>query len=315
MPRPVLGRGLGALLEGSAQQETKKPAKKTAEETVPESPTAPTPELEAGERLLRVPIERIVASTLQPRREFPEESLQELAQSIRENGIIQPLVVRETPDGHYELIAGERRLRAAKQVGLTELPVVTKVSEDREVLEMMMIENLQRENLNPIDEAEGYAELQRRFQLTQDAISKRVGKSRAVVANALRLLKLPARVQELLATEAISSGHAKALLGLSEARDQQRVAERIVQKKLSVREVERMVAEWGKTPMEPSETPAPGSKRTPDPHIAALEAKVRERMGTKVKLRHAQGKGSLEIAFYSDEDLQRLLDILGVELD
>lgn len=304
MSKSVLGRGLGALMEGGAPRDSSS-----------ESTAAPEAS-RSVEGSGTIPIEALHASPLQPRRDFPEESISELAQSIRANGIIQPLIVRPRADGGFELIAGERRLRAAKTIGLTEVPVVIRETEDREVLEMMLIENLQREGLNPIDEADGYAELQNRFRLTQEAIAERVGKSRATVANALRLLKLPAKARELLANELITSGHAKALLGLKDPKDQLRLAERIAQKGLSVREVETLVANWGKAPTDRTQDGSGTSNPTRnDPHIAAIEQNLRETLGAKVRLKVNRGKGNIEISFFSSDELNRLLGILGVDID
>jgi ParB family chromosome partitioning protein len=271
MSKPALGRGLGALLGGN-------PIRPATAPTAPSpAPPAATPAPDDRERVQRVPLNRIRPSALQPRKQFSEDSLRELADSIREQGIVQPLIVRER-DGFFELIAGERRWRAAQLLGLPEIPIIAREADDRSVLELALIENLQRENLNAIEEAQGYAQLAEQFQLTQEEISAKVGKSRAVVANATRLLKLPVAVQNFVRDGRLSVGHAKLLK------------------------------------RGPKKTAQPGtlSIAAGDPHVADLEAKLRDVFATKVQLKYAQGKGSLEISFFSDAELERILQILGV---
>ncbi len=308
MAKPALGRGLSALLGGRPVL-TAPPAP-----AAPGGPAAPSaegsPAAETGETVRRVPLDRIRPCPLQPRKDFSEEALRELADSIRQQGIVQPLIVRER-GGFFELIAGERRWRAAQLLSLLEVPVIVREADDRAVLELALIENLQRENLNPIEEAQGFAQLVEQFQLTQEEISARVGKSRAAVANALRLLKLPPSVQNFLRDGRLSAGHAKAILALADAAQQQLVAERIVKEGLNVRQTEGLVAKFsrrraGKIPA--PETAAPLG----DPHVADLEARLREVLATRVKLNYAHGKGTVEISFFSDEELQRILQLLGV---
>jgi len=269
-----------------------------------------------GEQVQQIALDRIRPCPFQPRKEFAAEALQELADSIRAQGIIQPLIVRQR-DGLYELIAGERRWRAAQSVGLKEVPCVVREADDASVLELALIENLQREDLNPLEEALGYSQLIERFQLRQEDVAAKVGKSRAVVANSLRLLKLPSEVQSYLRDERLSVGHAKVVLGLSTPEDQRHAAERIIKQNLSVRQAEELVALWQKRP-QPSTPPANGAAALPpnrDAHVVGLENRLRECFGAKVKLRYRQGKGSLEIRFFTDDDLQRLLEIVGVKLD
>jgi ParB family chromosome partitioning protein len=230
-----------------------------------------------------------------------------LANSIKEQGIVQPLVVRER-EGKYELIAGERRWRAAQLVGLKEVPVIIREADDRAVLELALIENLQRENLNPLEEAQGYQQLAEQFQLTQEDIALKVGKSRAVVANALRLLKLPLPVQNHLRDGQLTVGHAKVLLGLSGEKPQTLAADRIIKEGLSVRQTEALVAKLQSTPLSSSRPPA-----VRDVHVAHLENKLREKLGTKIALRYHAGKGALEIQFFSDAELERLLGVLGID--
>jgi ParB family transcriptional regulator, chromosome partitioning protein len=308
MSKPALGRGLGALL--GAAPAVAKPV------PIPASTPAPAPKTEPPapdnrERVLRLPVQQIRPNPLQPRKEFTPDALKELADSIREQGILQPLVVRQR-DQHFELIAGERRFRASQLLGLAEVPVIVREADDRALLELALIENLQRENLNPLEEAQGYAELIAKFSLRQEDVSLKVGKSRVAVANSLRLLKLPAEVQTLVRDGQLSVGHAKVILGLPGDTYQKLAAERVIKQGLNVRQTEELVAHM----QQPAA--APGSKAQPvaaDSNITAVETRLRERFGTKVQLRYRQGKGALEIRFFNDDDLDRILDILGVKID
>lgn len=306
MAKPALGRGLGALLGGSPVAKPPVPA------AVPTAAPEPTPVLDARERVQRVALERIVPCPFQPRKDFPPDTLKELADSIREQGIVQPLIVRER-NGHLELIAGERRWRAAQLLGLTEIPVILRQADDRAVLELALIENLQRENLNPIEEAQGYAQLIEHFQLTQEEVATKVGRSRAVVANALRLLKLSAEAQGYLRDGRLSVGHAKVVLGLGEERFQKLAIGRILKEGLNVRQTESLVIQLQARAASTSTKTPPAGTPLKDAHVVNVENRVRERLGTKVHLRYAHGKGALEIAFFSDADLERILQILGVD--
>ncbi len=263
----------------------------------------------------RVPLDRIRPSPLQPRKEFSPEALQELAESIRAQGIVQPLVVRERED-HFELIAGERRWRAAQLLKLAEVPVISRQADDRSVLELALIENLQRENLNPLEEALGYAQLAGQFDLTQEQIALKVGKSRAAVANATRLLKLPAAIQEHLRQGRLSVGHAKVILGLSEESRQLQAASRIVENGLNVRQAESLI-EGMTQPKPPTPDDASRARSTPpkDANLTRIEDKLREKFGTQVHLKYNQGKGCLEVRFFNDNDLQRVLEILDITAD
>ena len=238
----------------------------------------------------RVALGRIRPCPFQPRKHFPEETLRELADSIREQGIVQPLIVR--PAGQsFELIAGERRWRAAQMLGLAEAPVIVREADDRAALELTLIENLQRENLNPIEEAQGYARLIEQFQLKQEEVATKVGKSRTVIANALRLLKLPDSIQTSLREGRLSVGHAKVILGLTTEKHQKLAAARILKEGLNVRQTEALVARLQARETGTITQPVPLPPLTRDPHLASLENKLRERLGTKVHLRYAQGKG------------------------
>ena len=305
MAKPALGRGLGALMSGNP------PLSQTA--SAPTIPSSVTAAPDNRERVQRVALNRIRPSALQPRKDFPNESLRELADSIREQGIVQPLIVRER-GGFFELIAGERRWRAAQLINLPEIPVIVREADDRAVLELALIENLQRENLNAIEEALGYSQLAEQFQLTQEEIAVKVGKSRAAVANATRLLKLPVSVQAFVRNGQISVGHAKVILGLPDEKIQKLAAERVVKEGLNVRQTEGLVAK-----LQARGTKISGGKTVAvipiDSNISRLEDKLREKFGTKVHLKYAQGKGTVEISFFSDDELQRVLEILGVNAD
>jgi ParB family chromosome partitioning protein len=314
MAKPALGRGLGALLGGGPP-----PAKPVVPLSAPAGmagvPLPPLPE--DREQVRRVPLERVRPCPFQPRKDFSVEALQELADSIKEQGIIQPLIVREKPDG-FELIAGERRWRAAQLAGLKEVPVIVREADDRAVLELALIENLQRENLNPIEEAQGYAELIGTFALRQEDVALKVGKSRAVVANALRLLKLPSDVQVQVRDGRLSVGHAKVILGLPGPAEQQLAATRILKDNLNVRQAEELVTRLQHKSLDGRVVVRNGSSSVavvPDVHVVNLETKLRERLGTKVHLRYRAGKGSLDIRFYSDDELERILQLLGVPVE
>jgi ParB family chromosome partitioning protein len=304
MAKPALGRGLGALLGESPIAKPSVPA--PALTAVPGAASA----TDTRERVQRVALDRIRPCPFQPRKDFSPETLRELADSIKEQGIVQPLIVRER-NGYLELIAGERRWRAAQLVGLAEVPVILREADDRAVLELALIENLQRENLNPIEEAQGYAQLIEQFQLKQEEVAAKVGKSRAVVANALRLLKLPATIQTSIRESRLSVGHAKVILGLTTETHQRVAFERVLKEGLNVRQTEALVAR-----LQAREAGAPkAGPITPqnrDTHVADLENQLRERLGTKVHLRYAHGRGALEVAFFSDAELERILNILGV---
>jgi ParB family chromosome partitioning protein len=310
MAKPALGRGLGALLGNNSTLNAPSPtAVVPPPGTTLMAPPAP------GDRVQRVPLSRIRPSAMQPRKEFAPEALQELADSIRQQGIVQPLIVRER-GGFFELIAGERRWRAAQLLNLAEVPIITREADDRSVLELALIENLQRENLNPLEEALGYSQLAGQFELTQEEIALKVGKSRAAVANATRLLKLPAPVQSYIREGKLSVGHAKVILGLADDKSQQIAAERILKDSLNVRQTEVLVAKLQSLAPNPSgQSNKPAAIVPVDSNVSRLEDKLRDKFGTKVHLKYAKGRGAVEIVFFSDEDLQRVLEILNISAD
>ena len=305
MAKPALGRGLGALLGDSPIAKPPVPAPNST--TILGAASA----ADLREHVQRVALDRVHPCPFQPRKDFSPETLRELADSIKEQGIVQPLIVRER-QGHLELIAGERRWRAAQLLGLKEVPVILREADDRAVLELALIENLQRENLNPIEEAQGYAQLIEQFQLKQEEVATKVGKSRAVVANALRLLKLPPSIQTSIREGRLSVGHAKVILGLAGETQQRLAFERILKEGLNVRQTEGLVARLQAREAGTVTKPGPITPLNRDTHVASLENQLRERLGTKVHLRYAHGRGALEVAFFSDAELERILLILGV---
>jgi len=303
-PRKALGKGLSSLLPG-------RPATSAAPAPAP-APAAPAAEAPTT----KLPIQMVQPNPLQPRNVFDQAKLDELAQSIQANGIIQPLIVRRQGD-KFQIIAGERRWRAAQLAGLKEVPIIVREADDRAVLELALIENLQRENLNPIEEALGYAQLIEQFQLTQEVAAVKVGKSRAVVANALRLLKLAPELQAYLRHGQLSVGHAKVILGLSGHAEQRLAVERVLKDGLNVRQTEDLVARLQQSSTQAPAKSAPAGKSAAprDVHVASLESKLQERFGTKVAVRYRKGKGAVEIRFFNDDDLDRILQVAGVTMD
>jgi ParB family chromosome partitioning protein len=272
--------------------------------------------------VVKVPLTTITPSPMQPRKTFRGEQLTELMDSIRQHGIIQPLTVRRV-NGSLELIAGERRFRASEMLGLKEVPVIEREASDREVLEMALIENLQREDLNPIEEAEAYARLSKEFSMRQEDIAQRVGKNRATVANAMRLLDLAPEVKSLLSQGLITTGHAKAILGLRDAALQALIADKVVRQNLTVRATEKLIqaehlaGQPGKSGKPSADGTAPGSS-TPRDSAAAIQriqANLRHKLATSVNVHHGEKKGRIEIEYYGNDDLGRLLELLGVSAE
>ncbi len=254
-------------------------------------------------------IEEIAPNPNQPRKRFDEEKIEELAASIREKGILEPLVVRKSDEG-YELIIGERRWRAAQKAGLTEVPVVLKDVTDRESLEMALIENLQREDLGILEEAEGYRQLIEEFTLTQEELAKRIGKDRTSVTNTLRLLRLPDEVKEHLSESKLSPGHGRALLALPTEEDQREACRAIIEKDLTVRETERLVKRWKRK--KENVLPSPGSV-SEDPDLQRIQEDLRRFLSTQVHVSKRGKVGTIQIQFYSSDDLERLVDLIMSE--
>lgn len=242
-------------------------------------------------------------NAFQPRKDFDEKSIEELAQSIKENGIIQPLVVRKS-EGNYEIIAGERRWRAAQKVGLTKVPVIIKDVSDKEALELALVENLQREDLNPIEEATAYEQLIQDFGLTHEEISERIGKERSTITNQLRLLKLPDEIKHALISGAITAGHARAILGLQSLAKAKEILEAIKKGKLSVRKTEKLVQKLS------AQKEQTVKLRSADFYINHVTDELKKALGTHVKIIDKNGKGKIEIEYYSKMELDRLIDIL-----
>ena len=282
-----LGKGLGAL--------------------IPEMSTEDSSYGKTLEKLREIEVARVKPNPFQPRETFDPIALNELKQSISENGVIQPVTVREVPSG-YELIAGERRLRAVSELGHIRIPAyVLEIETDQQMIELSLIENIQRENLNPIDEANGYQTLISACNLTQEEVAKRVGKDRSTITNFLRLLKLPQQIQESLISDEITQGHARALLALETASEQITLWKQIVKKKYSVRQVENII----KKQKSPQKTTQDVS-REPSPFIRETEDKFRGIFGTQVRINEStNGKsGKIEIEYYSSDDLERIVEII-----
>lgn len=296
MAKQALGKGLGALIKKSS-------GNASADGVV---------SADDAKRVRDVPLDHVVPSPLQPRTQFIESPLDDLVESIRQHGIIQPLIVRPV-NGKLELIAGERRWRASKKLGLATVPVIEREASDRDVLEMALIENLQREDLNPMEEAAGYVRLAKEFSLKQEEIAGRVGKSRASVANAMRLLDLHNDVQILVAQGRLSVGHAKAILSIKDQDTQLLVADQILRRQLTVRAAEKLaqtfLADQAQAAGDGKKAPAP---REVDIHVRAITNRLREHFSTHVAIQHSPKKGRIEIEYYGDDDLQRLLELLGL---
>lgn len=285
-PNRRLGRGLAALL-GPAVLEQRE-----------------------GEELRRLPLDAILPNPFQPRRDFPEEALAELTESMRESGLLQPIVVRSISNGRYELIAGARRCQAAKRLGWPTIDALVREVDDRTALTLALVENLQRDALSPIEEARGYERLIREFGATQEEVATMVGRARPTVANALRLLQLPEEVQELLHSGTLSAGHARALLSLKSQREMARMAKLAVERGLSVRELEDLARSAGAA----RKTETKRTRRRPDPEVQRIEDRLRKKLQTDVFVMLRGKGGKISISFYSNDDLLRLLElILGEE--
>jgi ParB family chromosome partitioning protein len=335
-PGKGLGRGLGSLLStggDGAFSKTTPAAEKALEELTSSLPSQAQPAIQQGfvetpvpapapvvatpapqpavpqvpahMRIWQIPIEKIFPNANQPRQIFEKEPLQELSNSIREKGIIQPILVRKSPDGEYEIIAGERRWRAAQMAGLKEVPALIKDSDEQEVLELALIENIQRENLNAVEEAEAYEFLIKKYNLTQNDLAQKVGKDRATVANMLRILQLQPSVRQMVSRGEISLGQAKVLLAITDSRLQMDLAEKTKRDSLSVRALEKLVARAKVTSTLPSEKEDARAKAA-----KALGEELQKLIGSKVLLDYDNGKGRIVINFYSDSELNQIADTL-----
>ena len=283
MPRKALGRGIGALIPGADEPE------RTTQEVVE-----------------NISLDRIRTNPMQPRTGMDEAHLAELANSIRERGLVQPIVVRRA--GYdFELIAGERRLQACRRLGRSDIPAIIKDVPDDQLLELALIENIQREDLNPIDEARAYKTLIETLGITQDAAATRVGKDRATISNSLRLLTLPDEIQRLVASGQLSAGHARAVLTLGDTEEMLKTARQIVAEGLTVRTIEEMVRA-GRKPRHKGRR----TKRRVIPELAQIEEQLQRRLGTRVRVQGTQHKGSIAIEYYSIEELERIIEELGV---
>ena len=293
MARSGLGKGLGALIGTPVA-------------------VAPSDSTESGQRVHQIDLASIAPSTLQPRKDFRRDALQELIDSIRQHGIIQPLIVRQV-GGRFELIAGERRWRAAQEIGLATAPAVVRTANDLEVLELSLIENLQRADLNPIEEAQGYARLANEFSIRQEDIALKVGRSRAAVANALRLLDLHPQVQVWLAQNLLSVGHAKVLLALKVPEEQLLAAETVLRRNATVRSTERLVARQlgiGRSRRKSRRVGIELSAATTA--VGDLQDRLQQHLATHVIIHHGDKRGRIEIEYYGSDDLQRIVTALGL---
>ena len=286
-----LGRGLNTLIPSAPVKDTESEKILKKEEQIKSE--------------IMVPILKVEPNPNQPRRQFDDDSLQELADSVKQYGILQPLIVKKH-DKFYEIIAGERRWRAAKLAGLKEVPVLIRDYAENEIVEIALIENIQREDLNPIEEALAYKRLMEEFSLKQDQVAAKVSKSRAAITNSLRLLKLDQRVQNLLSEEMITTGHARALLAIEDPDQQYETAMKVFDEKLSVREIEKLVKQMSK---KKKETPKEENK-VQEFLFANIEESWKQALGSKVNIKNRNNKGKIEIEYYSKEELDRLVDML-----
>jgi len=299
-----LGRGLDALLGGVREDEQQ---------------TSDSAEVRS------IPLEAITPNPYQPRREFSDDGLNDLCASIKTRGVLQPILIRPLGNGKYELVAGERRLRASKLAGLAEIPTLIREMTDQESLAIALIENLQREDLNSVEEALGYQQLQNQFGLSQEELARQVGKSRSAVANSLRLLNLPEKVQKDIQQGSVSAGHGRALMGISDPEMLDELHKRIVENGLTVRQAEAQVSFWkqngrlpgaeevGQSQGAPKESKA--SAKVIDPQLVTLQSAFATALGTKVKVSGSTGKGKITLSYESEESLRLLASKLGVEVE
>lgn len=307
----ALGRGLGALIPGYPEEKVDKKPENSLEKVEISTNTSENVDnsVDKGEKVREIAISQVEPRTGQPRVIFDEGALRELADSIRDRGVLQPILVNKKDD-HYEIVAGERRWRAAKMAGLTKIPVIIRAFTEQELTEVALIENIQREDLNPIEEAQAYRQLMEDFGLRQEDLAVKLSKSRSAVANSLRLLRLDERVQAMVMDGSLSEGHARALLGLTDRKMQLAAAKLVTEKQLSVRETERMVRRMN----QPEKEAAPDWKAIDQSAYDELELQLRKKLETKVAIRRSEpDKGQIVIDYYSVEDLERIADKLKRE--
>lgn len=290
MSKRVLGRGIDALLAGTEGKASAAAA--------------------TGAAVTMVPMSALQAGSHQPRKNFSEEALRELARSIEQKGVLQPLLVEQLEPGSFRIVAGERRFRAAQQAGLSEVPVLVRRFSELEKTEIALIENLQREDLSPVEEASGYKTLLEQGDMTQEEVARRVGKSRPTVANALRLLKLPKAMLEALDRGRMDPGHARAILSLVNPADQELLFQRIAARSMSVREAEQTAARMNQGVRDSGKKSTPAKAQGRQPELAALESRLIERLGTRVAILGSEKKGKIEIHYFSLDDLERISTLI-----
>ena len=289
MAKTSLGTGLSSLIPNKLNKENNAPLQKES--------------FTNSDRVIRIPIENITPNPKQPRKYFAEENLKELAESIKEHGVIQPIIVTMVK-GKYELIAGERRLQASKLAKISEIPAIVRLATSQQKLELALIENIQRHNLNAIEEAKAYQGLRNEFNLTQEEVAKRTGKSRSVIANIIRLLELPVEIQRGIIEEKITEGHARAILGLENSEKQRALYELILKNNLTVRAVEDKVREIT------VHTHKRKTLKQTDPYIRDLEDSIQQKLGTKIKIKKRGTIGKITIDFYSEEEFKKIVELL-----
>lgn len=284
MNRPILGRGLSALIPDAVKTQ-------------------------GGERVISIPVDNVSPSPYQPRMQMDDKSLEELSASIKEKGVVQPIIVRTMGTDKYEVIAGERRLRASKLAGLNEVPAIVREVNDAEAMAIAITENIQREDLNAVELARAYQALINQFNFTQEQLAQSLGKSRPAITNILRLLQLPQEIQEYILSDKISMGHARALLSLEDKNLQITVCKKIMDMDLSVRQTEKLVQKMLQQPKQKKKKPMANVAE-----IAELENRLRKLLATQVKVRHKGNKGKIEIEYYSNDDLERIMSIIEAGL-
>ncbi len=291
MTKTSLGTGLSSLIPNKLNKENNTPLQRGGFANL--------------DGVIKIPIKNIVPNPKQPRKYFAEKNLKELAASIKEHGVIQPVIVTRT-NGKYELIAGERRLQASKLAKMSEIPAIVRLATSQQKLELALIENIQRHNLNAIEEAKGYQELRSEFNLTQEEIAKRTGKNRSTIANTIRLLELPVEIQRGVIEEKITEGHARAILGLENLEKQRALYELILKNNLTVRAVEDKVKEIT------VHTHQRKTSKQADPYIQDLEDNIQQKLGTKVKIKKRGAAGKITIDFYSEEEFKKVVELLKI---